>query len=72
MRISRNHLKTVRRVMHQPGIAEDRFVGAGYDVPGCVRAGFIDRRDDGLHVTPRGRAAAAAHRTRVKSGAFRH
>ncbi len=72
MRISRNHLKTVRRVMHQPGIGDDRFVGAGYDVDGCVRAGWIERRDDGLHVTPRGRAAAAAHRTRVRSGAFRH
>lgn len=72
MRISTNRLKTVRRVLHQPGISDDRFVGAGYDVAGCVRAGYIERREEGLHVTPRGRAAAAAHRTRVKSGAFRH
>jgi hypothetical protein len=72
MRISTNRLKTVRRVMHQPGIHDDRFVGAGYDVAGCLKAGFIERRAEGLHVTPRGRAAASAHRTRVKSGAFRH
>ena len=43
----------------------------GYDVEGCLRDGYLTQRDGAVYVTPKGRAAASADRTRVKSGAFR-
>ncbi len=68
-KITPNRRKTVRRVMLHPGITIDRL--GGYDVEGCLRDGYLTQRDGAVYVTPKGRAAASADRTRVKSGAFR-